>query len=108
VRECAVLALELPDRSTTLKAFVVMGEDGFDPEETRRMLQTHVKGKLLPHSYPRIVTFLPALPRTATGKIDRQALLRASASDLPQSSSRDGTAASELVPSAFPIAEPGS
>jgi acetyl-CoA synthetase len=108
VRECAVLALELPDRSTTLKAFVVMGEDGFDPEESRRMLQTHVKGKLLPHSYPRIVTFLPELPRTATGKIDRQALLRASAPDLSQNSSRGGTAASELVRSVFPIAEPGS
>jgi acyl-coenzyme A synthetase/AMP-(fatty) acid ligase len=40
------------------------------------MLQEHVKTTLLPYKYPRIVTFLDDLPKTGTGKIDRQALLQ--------------------------------
>jgi acyl-coenzyme A synthetase/AMP-(fatty) acid ligase len=76
VRECAVLALELPDRRTTLKAFVVMNDTGFDAERARITLQDYVKQKLLPYKYPRIIDFLDDLPKTGTGKIDRQALRR--------------------------------
>jgi benzoate-CoA ligase family protein len=74
VRECAVLAFELPNRRMTLKAFVVMNNKSFDARQATRMLQDHVKRKLLPHKYPRIVQFLRELPKTGTGKIDRQAL----------------------------------
>jgi acyl-coenzyme A synthetase/AMP-(fatty) acid ligase len=35
-----------------------------------------VKAKLLPYKYPREVCFLDELPKTGTGKIDRQALLK--------------------------------
>src|SRR5262249_48343966 len=73
VRECAVLALELPDRRVTLKAFVVMNEEAFDAERGAQMLQEYVKQQLLPYKYPRIVEFLRELPKTGTGKIDRQA-----------------------------------
>ena len=76
VRECAVLAVELPDRRTTLQAFVVANEPGHDAHATARTLQDHVKRALLPHKYPRIVTFMDDLPKTGTGKIDRQALLQ--------------------------------
>jgi acetyl-CoA synthetase len=75
VRECAVVALELPDRRMTLKAFVVMNSDLIGSEQVTRLLQDHVKRKLLPYKYPRVIEFLPDLPRTGTGKIDRQALL---------------------------------
>jgi acyl-coenzyme A synthetase/AMP-(fatty) acid ligase len=74
VRECAVLALELPDRRTTLKAFVVMNEAGFDAERMKMMLQDYVKQPLVPYKYPRIIEFRDDLPKTGTGKIDRQAL----------------------------------
>ncbi|MBX9824478.1 MAG: benzoate-CoA ligase family protein [Xanthobacteraceae bacterium] len=74
VRECAVLAVELPDRRVTLKAFVVMNARAFDRPRTTRLLQDYVKRTLMPHQYPRIVQFLPELPKTGTGKIDRQAL----------------------------------
>jgi acetyl-CoA synthetase len=37
-----------------------------------------VKGRLLPYKYPRSVDYLDDLPKTGTGKIDRQALLKRS------------------------------
>lgn len=79
VRECSVLALELPDRRMTLKAFVVMNGKDYEPEAATRMLQDYVKQKLLPYKYPRIIEFQDDLPKTGTGKIDRQALLKSTA-----------------------------
>jgi benzoate-CoA ligase family protein len=76
VRECAVFAAELPDRRMTLKAVVVMNRGAFDASDTTRMLQDFVKAKLLPYKYPREIRFVEELPKTGTGKIDRQALLR--------------------------------
>jgi len=76
VRECAVFASELPDRRMTLKAVVVMNVSAFDQGNTTRKLQDYVKTKLLPYKYPREVLFIDELPKTGTGKIDRQALLR--------------------------------
>jgi benzoate-CoA ligase family protein len=76
IRECAVFAAELPDRRMTLKAVVVMNARDFDEGDATKMLQDFVKAKLLPYKYPREVRFLDELPKTGTGKIDRQALLR--------------------------------
>ncbi|MBR0826586.1 benzoate-CoA ligase family protein [Bradyrhizobium manausense] len=76
IRECAVFAAELPDRRMTLKAVVVMNDRSVDQGTTTRRLQDYVKGKLLPYKYPREVIFIDELPKTGTGKIDRQALLR--------------------------------
>jgi acetyl-CoA synthetase len=76
VRECAVFAAELPDRRMTLKAVVVMNSAAFDATEATKMLQDYVKAKLLPYKYPREIKFLDELPKTGTGKIDRQALLK--------------------------------
>jgi len=76
VRECAVFAAELPDRLMTLKAVVVMNNRTFDEGGATRMLQDYVKAKLLPYKYPREIRFIDELPKTGTGKIDRQALMR--------------------------------
>lgn len=76
IRECAVFAAELPDRRMMLKAVVVMNNRTADQSEATRRLQDYVKGKLLPYKYPREVIFIDELPKTGTGKIDRQALLR--------------------------------
>jgi acetyl-CoA synthetase len=79
VRECVVLPVELPDKRMALKAFVVAAEPVPDSKSATRALQDHVKHKLAPYKYPRLVAFLPELPKTGTGKIDRQALLSGSA-----------------------------
>ena len=75
VRECAVLAIEGADQLTTLKAFVVLNDGSSGCEETTRALQDYVKSRLLPYKYPRIVAYLHELPKTGSGKIDRQSLL---------------------------------
>jgi benzoate-CoA ligase family protein len=76
VRECAVFAAELPDRRMTLKAVVVMNKASFDATDAARELQDYVKAKLLPYKYPRDIRFIDELPKTGTGKIDRQAVMR--------------------------------
>jgi len=76
VRECAVFAAELPDRRMTLKALVVMNQAAADERETTKLLQDFVKAKLLPYKYPREIRFTDELPKTGTGKIDRQAVMR--------------------------------
>ena len=74
MRECAVLAQELPDRRMTLRAVVRLRGAVDASDATRERLQQFVKDRLLPHKYPRIVEFVADLPKTGTGKIDRQAL----------------------------------
>jgi acetyl-CoA synthetase len=74
VLECAVFAVELPDRRMSLKAAVVLKGQSEESTNVTRALQNYVKGKLLPYKYPREIEFLSELPKTGTGKIDRQSL----------------------------------
>jgi acetyl-CoA synthetase len=76
IRECAVFAAELPDRRMTLKAVVVMNGGGFNEADAAKALQDYVKAKLLPYKYPREIIFIDELPKTGTGKIDRQAVMK--------------------------------
>jgi benzoate-CoA ligase family protein len=76
VLECAVFGVELPDRRMTLKAAVVMKNGAFEPAAATKTLQDYVKGKLVPYKYPREIKFLHELPKTGTGKIDRQQVLK--------------------------------
>ncbi|MEQ8344138.1 MAG: benzoate-CoA ligase family protein [Sneathiellaceae bacterium] len=76
VRECAVLPVELADRRMTLRAFVVLGPQAAPGDTMTKRLQDYVKGRLLPYKYPRELVYVAELPKTGTGKIDRQALRR--------------------------------
>ena len=76
VRECAVFAAELPDCRMTLKAVVVMNITAFNEADAIKRLQDYVKVRLLPYKYPREIKFIGELPKTGTGKIDRQAVMR--------------------------------
>ena len=39
-----------------------------------RVLQDHVKALIAPYKYPRRIEFVEALPRTPTGKVQRNVL----------------------------------
>jgi 2-aminobenzoate-CoA ligase len=79
VQECAVVGLPDEDRGQVVSAFVVLKE-GVGPSPTlARELQDFVKGEIAPYKYPRRVAFVDALPRTATGKLQRYRLREGSA-----------------------------
>lgn len=79
VHECCLLAHELPDRRMTLRAIVRL-RDGVEAGETRTVaLAEFVKQRLAPYKYPRIVEYVAELPKTGTGKLDRQALAKRTA-----------------------------
>ena len=74
VTECAVLAHQLADQRMTLRAVVVLRQGGVGNAAKTRELQDHVRTALMPFKYPRLVEYVAELPKTGTGKIDRQAL----------------------------------
>ena len=74
VQECAVIGVQCEERGQRVKAFVVPCP-GFDPEpRLAEALQAHVKQVIAPYKYPRDIQFVEALPKTATGKLQRYAL----------------------------------
>jgi benzoate-CoA ligase len=71
VLEAAVVGHEDEQKLVKPMAYVVL-KPGRAPEENlKAMLQQHVKDRLAPYKYPRWIEFLPELPKTATGKIQR-------------------------------------
>jgi len=71
VKEAAVIGKPDPRRGEQPVAFV-SPNDGALLEE--RILQQFVRGKLADYKVPRRIVLLPALPRTATGKVLKTAL----------------------------------
>jgi len=74
VRECAVVGAPDPERGTVVKACVVLAPGRAGDPALAKELQDFVKNRIAPYKYPRIVEFLDALPKTATGKLSRRAL----------------------------------
>jgi acetyl-CoA synthetase len=71
VLECAVTAAPDPMRGQVVKATIVLAR-GFTPsEELKKELQNHVKRVTAPYKYPRIIEFIDELPKTISGKIQR-------------------------------------
>ena len=72
----AVAVIGVPDtlRGLIVKAFVVPVPGYATDQATVAELQAFVRQRLSQHEYPRLVTFVPGLPRTPAGKINRKAL----------------------------------
>ncbi|MDI3306087.1 MAG: benzoate-CoA ligase family protein [Acetobacteraceae bacterium] len=74
VQECGVVGAPDEERGQIVKAYVVLKNGVAKTPELVRALQEHVKAEIAPYKYPRAIEFLPALPRTETGKLQRFAL----------------------------------
>jgi len=73
VFEVGVIGVPDERKGEAIKAFVVhrhpVGE--FDPTEAEEAIKNHVKMNLAKHLTPKIVEFIPSLPRTESGKVQR-------------------------------------
>ncbi|MDR5816299.1 AMP-binding protein [Caballeronia sp. LZ033] len=74
VAECGVIGVPDETRGQIVKAFVVLNPGFIGDDALTAELQAFVKRNVAPYKYPRLVTFLAALPRTETGKLKRFAL----------------------------------
>jgi benzoate-CoA ligase len=74
VLEVAVVGAADENNLIKPKAFVVTKPGVTANADLARELQDFVKSKLAPYKYPRWITFLDELPKTATGKLQRFAL----------------------------------
>jgi len=71
VLEAAVVGEADAEGLVKPKAYVVLAPGETGGEVLVEELQAYVKAKLAPYKYPRWIEFVEALPKTATGKIQR-------------------------------------
>ena len=76
VLESACIPAPDPDgeRSQVVKACIVLRDTASASANLVREIQVFFKDNGAPHMYPRIIEFVPSLPKTPTGKIRRSAL----------------------------------
>ena len=74
VLECGVSAAPDPVRGQVVKASIVLVKGTEGSEELKKEIQTYVKAHTAPYKYPRIVVFKDSLPKTTSGKIQRNKL----------------------------------
>jgi 2-aminobenzoate-CoA ligase len=79
VAECGVVGLPDESRGQVVTAFVVLTDGPPGGPDLVAELQDLVKQKIAPYKYPRAIEFLPSLPRTNTGKLQRFRLRQAQA-----------------------------
>ncbi len=71
VVETAVIGKPDPERTELIKAFVVLGPQYKASPELAEELRLHVRNRLAAHAYPREIEFVPELPKTPSGKVQR-------------------------------------
>ena len=76
VSEAAVVAVPDELRGEVVAAHVVVRPGCASGPELARELQDLVKTRFAAHAYPRIVRFVPELPKTPSGKLRRSAVRR--------------------------------
>lgn len=74
VLECGVSAMPDEVRGQVVKASIVLVKGKEPTEELKKEIQDYVKKHTAPYKYPRVVVFREELPKTASGKIQRNKL----------------------------------
>lgn len=71
VLEVAVTGVPDPVRGFNVKATIVLCANYLPSDDLIKELQNHVKNTTASYKYPRVVEFVPELPKTISGKIRR-------------------------------------
>ena len=74
VLECGVSAVPDEVRGQVVKASIVLVNGTEPTEELKKEIQDYVKKRTAPYKYPRVVVFRDELPKTVSGKIQRNKL----------------------------------
>ena len=74
VLECGVSAAPDEVRGQVVKASIVLVKGTQPTDELKKEIQNYVKEHTAPYKYPRIVVFCDSLPKTTSGKIQRNKL----------------------------------
>ncbi len=74
VLECGVSAAPDEVRGQVVKASIVLVNGKEPSEELKKEIQQYVKERTAPYKYPRIIVFRSELPKTTSGKIQRNKL----------------------------------
>ena len=74
VLECGVVGRPDPSRTMSVHAYVVLRPDVTATPERAEELRAFTRTVIAPYKAPRTIEFLPALPRTSTGKVQRYVL----------------------------------
>ena len=74
VLECGVTAAPDEVRGQVVKACIVLVKGTEGTDELKKEIQEYVKSHTAPYKYPRIVEFWDELPKTVSGKIQRNLL----------------------------------
>ncbi len=74
VLECAITGVPDEIRGQVIKASIVLNEGFIPSEELKIEIQDFVKHLTAPYKYPRVIEFLPELPKTTSGKVQRYVL----------------------------------
>ena len=74
VLECGVSAMPDEVRGQVVKASIVLVKGTEPTEALKKEVQDYVKKRTAPYKYPRVVIFREELPKTASGKIQRNKL----------------------------------
>ena len=74
VVECGVSAAPDEVRGQVVKASIVLTKGTEPTDELKKEIQKYVKEHTAPYKYPRIVEFRESLPKTISGKIQRNKL----------------------------------
>ena len=74
VLECGVSAVPDEVRGQIVKASIVLTKGTEGTDELKKEIQNYVKEHTAPYKYPRVVVFKDELPKTISGKIQRNKL----------------------------------
>ena len=74
VLESAVIGKPDPERTEVVKAFVVLKPQFAASDALSHKLQEYVRSRLSKHAYPKEIEFVEGLPKTTSGKIQRNLL----------------------------------
>ncbi|MDM1717898.1 AMP-binding protein [Acinetobacter towneri] len=74
VLESAVIGKPDPERTEVVKAFVVLKNQYQPSTALQEKLQQYVRSRLSKHAYPKEIEFVSSLPKTSSGKIQRNLL----------------------------------